>query len=67
VQYLKLKCAPHRVGDRRVHQGGSVRDRLTREKQLPIADAVRLATKVAAALDYAHVDALYVSDYSGGA
>jgi hypothetical protein len=35
-------------------EGESLRDRLTREKQLPIADAVRLATQVAAALDYAH-------------
>jgi serine/threonine-protein kinase len=35
-------------------QGESLRDRLTREKQLPIADAVRIATEVAAALDYAH-------------
>src|SRR5690242_6674194 len=34
--------------------GESLRDRLRREKQLPIADAVRLATEVAAALDYAH-------------
>ena len=34
--------------------GESLRDRLTREKQLPVADAVRLATEVAAALDYAH-------------
>ncbi|MEP6688780.1 MAG: protein kinase [Gemmatimonadales bacterium] len=35
-------------------EGESLRDRLTREKQLPVADAVRLATEVAAALDYAH-------------
>ena len=35
-------------------EGESLRDRLTREKQLPITDAVRLATEVAAALDYAH-------------
>ncbi len=35
-------------------QGESLRDRLNREKQLPIADAVRIATEVAAALDYAH-------------
>jgi eukaryotic-like serine/threonine-protein kinase len=35
-------------------EGESLRDRLNREKQLPIADAVRLATQVAAALDYAH-------------
>jgi eukaryotic-like serine/threonine-protein kinase len=34
--------------------GESLRDRLAREKQLPIADAVRIATEVAAALDYAH-------------
>ena len=35
-------------------EGESLRDRLRREKQLPIADAVRIATEVAAALDYAH-------------
>jgi serine/threonine-protein kinase len=35
-------------------EGESLRDRLTREKQLPITDAVRLSTQVAAALDYAH-------------
>jgi len=35
-------------------EGESLRDRLNREKQLPIGDAVRLATEVAAALDYAH-------------
>ena len=34
--------------------GESLRDRLQREKQLPIPDAVRIATEVAAALDYAH-------------
>jgi len=34
--------------------GESLRDRLNREKQLSIADAVRLAGEVAAALDYAH-------------
>jgi eukaryotic-like serine/threonine-protein kinase len=34
--------------------GESLRDRLTREKQLPIADAVRIATEVAGALEYAH-------------
>jgi len=34
--------------------GESLRDRLHREKQLPIVDAVRIATEVAAALDYAH-------------
>ena len=34
--------------------GESLRDRLHREQQLPIADAVRIATEVASALDYAH-------------
>jgi serine/threonine-protein kinase len=34
--------------------GESLRDRLTREKQLPVADAVRIASEVAGALDYAH-------------
>ena len=34
--------------------GESLRDRLRREKQLPVSDAVRLATEVASALDYAH-------------
>ena len=35
-------------------EGESLRDRLTRERQLPIADAVRIAAEVASALDYAH-------------
>ncbi len=35
-------------------EGESLRDRLVREKQLPIPDAVRIATEVAGALDYAH-------------
>src|SRR4029078_3187481 len=35
-------------------QGESLRDRLQREKQLPIADAVRITTEVAGGLDYAH-------------
>ncbi|HEX9165950.1 MAG TPA: protein kinase [Gemmatimonadales bacterium] len=34
--------------------GESLRERLAREKQLPVADAVRIATEVAGALDYAH-------------
>src|SRR5215207_3357669 len=34
--------------------GESLRDRLNREKQLPIPHAVRFAGEVAAALDYAH-------------
>ena len=35
-------------------EGETLRDRLTREKQLPVADAIRIATEVASALDYAH-------------
>ena len=34
--------------------GVSLRDRLTNERQLPIADAVRIASEIASALDYAH-------------
>jgi serine/threonine protein kinase/Tol biopolymer transport system component len=35
-------------------EGESLRDRLAREKQLPIADTLRIAGEVASALDYAH-------------
>jgi eukaryotic-like serine/threonine-protein kinase len=35
-------------------EGETVRDRIQREKQLPVQDAVRIATEVAGALDYAH-------------
>jgi eukaryotic-like serine/threonine-protein kinase len=35
-------------------EGESLRERIMRERQLPIAEAVRLATEVANALDYAH-------------
>jgi Tol biopolymer transport system component/tRNA A-37 threonylcarbamoyl transferase component Bud32 len=35
-------------------EGESLRDRLRREKQLPVADAVRIATEIAGALGYAH-------------
>ncbi len=35
-------------------EGESLRDRLNREKQLPVTDAVRIATEIASALDYAH-------------
>ena len=35
-------------------EGETLRDRMNREKQLPVADAVRISTEVAAALDYAH-------------
>src|SRR3954469_11127739 len=34
--------------------GESLRDRLRREHQLPVGDAIRLASEVASALDYAH-------------
>src|SRR5437868_13970156 len=34
-------------------EGESLRDRLTRERQLPVAEALRIATEVASALDYA--------------
>ena len=35
-------------------EGESLRARLSREKQLPITDTVRIASEVASALDYAH-------------
>ncbi|MGA9838466.1 MAG: protein kinase [Gemmatimonadaceae bacterium] len=35
-------------------EGESLRDRLDREKQLPVDDAVRIASEVADALEYAH-------------
>ena len=35
-------------------EGESLRDRLNREKQLPVEDALRLTREVAEALDYAH-------------
>ncbi len=35
-------------------EGESLRDRLNREKQLPVTDAVRIAVEAASALDYAH-------------
>jgi len=35
-------------------EGESLRERLARDKQLPIADAVRITREVASALDYAH-------------
>ena len=35
-------------------EGESLRDRLTRERQLPVDEAVRIATEVADALAYAH-------------
>ncbi len=35
-------------------EGESLRERLTREKQLPVEEAVRISREVAQALDYAH-------------
>jgi eukaryotic-like serine/threonine-protein kinase len=35
-------------------EGESLRDRLKRETQLPVAEAIRIASEVASALDYAH-------------
>src|SRR6476661_6877941 len=35
-------------------EGQSLRDRLRREQQLPVEDALRIAREAAAALDYAH-------------
>jgi tRNA A-37 threonylcarbamoyl transferase component Bud32 len=35
-------------------EGQSLRQRLKQEQQLPLADAVRIATEVAGAIDYAH-------------
>ena len=35
-------------------EGESLRDRLNRGKQLPVGDAIRIASEVASALDYAH-------------
>jgi serine/threonine protein kinase len=35
-------------------EGGSLRDRLNKEKHLPVEDALRIAHEIGAALDYAH-------------
>ncbi|HEX6614826.1 MAG TPA: serine/threonine-protein kinase, partial [Gemmatimonadales bacterium] len=35
-------------------EGETLRERLNREKQLPLGDALRIASEVASALDYAH-------------
>jgi serine/threonine protein kinase len=35
-------------------EGETLRDRLARERQLSVGDAIRIATEVASALDYAH-------------
>ena len=43
-------------------EGETVRDRLTREKQLPIGDALEIAREVADALDYAHAQGIVHRD-----
>ena len=47
VDGLLFYVMPHIAGE-------SLRDRLLRERQLPVGEAVRLAQQVASALDYAH-------------
>jgi len=42
--------------------GESLRDRLSREKQLPVDEAVRIAREIAEALDYAHRHAVVHRD-----
>jgi TolB-like protein len=43
-------------------EGESVRDRLTREQQLPVADALQIAREVGDALQYAHGDGVVHRD-----
>jgi serine/threonine-protein kinase len=46
----------------RYMDGDTLRVRLTREKQLPVSDAVRIARTIARALDYAHTHGLIHRD-----
>src|SRR5881409_1602671 len=43
-------------------EGESLRDRLNREKQLPVEDALRIAREAADALDYAHQEGIVHRD-----
>ncbi len=45
-------------------EGESLRDRLVREKQLPVADAVRISAEAALALDYDTATALFTATSS---